>query len=389
MKTIKFLLVIMTAFLSGNAMAQKITASNVSIEPGGQASVVFNVESNNPATLAEFELKLPEGLTIIRKKYTGGDILSDSHTVSIKEKKSGNIYVLIMSSEGDEFEPASGELITLTLSAAENMALGDYEIQMRKINLTNLEAKQMNSAKYEEGIIKVEVSLISPITEDEEVSFCEEIDEETNLTDNIIDNTYYTLGTDNGDGYNTEEQAIVLNSTTTEEQMETVQEAKVGDDAVRDNYSGIIFEMPAGKGMVTVDVKTIGTHVLNVQIGKGEPTKVSNSERGMIDIRYHVTEPTYVYIYASSEGNAVRAHRAPSTTENSVLLYGYKVTMLETMAGDANGDDIVDTEDFIEVLKYIMDSPSEKFDKKGADANKDGAVNAADIITIVNIILGN
>ena len=59
------------------------------------------------------------------------------------------------------------------------------------------------------------------------------------------------------------------------------------------------------------------------------------------------------------------------------------------MAGDANGDDIVDTEDFIEVLKYIMDSPSEKFDKKGADANKDGAVNAADIITIVNIILGN
>lgn len=235
---------------------------------------------------------------------------------------------------------------------------------------------------------------IEPLVEDIETTFGGEegiIDEETDLSSVVIDNTYYSMDADNGDGYDTQEQALVLNSTTTEEQMNTVQETEVGDDAVRDNYSGIIFEVPAGSGMVTVDVKTIGTHVLNVQIGKNEPTKVTNSERGMVDINYNVAESTYVYLYASlGEGSGARIHRAPNAAENSVLIYGYRVTLDQTRIGDANGDGTVDAMDIVDIMNYMMGKPtSTEFKFEAADVNGDNVVNAADIVIIVNTIMGN
>ncbi len=192
---------------------------------------------------------------------------------------------------------------------------------------------------------------IEPVIESEETTFGGDgdiIDEETDLTNVVIENTYYTMDSENGDGYDTEQQALVLNSTTTKEQMNTVQETKVGDDAVRDNYSGIIFEVPAGRGEVTVDAQIIGSHVLNVQIGKKEPTKVSNSERELVTIKYNVSEPTYVYLYASSDGGSHT--RASSATTNSVLLYGYNVTLKGDIPGDANGDKEVNVADIVKLV---------------------------------------
>lgn len=57
--------------------------------------------------------------------------------------------------------------------------------------------------------------------------------------------------------------------------------------------------------------------------------------------------------------------------------------------GDANGDGTVNAADIVEVVNYIMGNPSGKFKIDGANANGDEAVNAADIVTIVNMIMGN
>ena len=57
--------------------------------------------------------------------------------------------------------------------------------------------------------------------------------------------------------------------------------------------------------------------------------------------------------------------------------------------GDANNDGTVNAADIVEVVNFIMGNPTGKFNSKGADANDDGTVNAADIVNIVNIIMGN
>jgi hypothetical protein len=103
---------------------------------------------------------------------------------------------------------------------------------------------------------------IDPVNETETTNFSETLDEDTDLSNTVIDNTYFTMTEGNGDGYDATEQAIVLNSTTTEEQMNQIQSSTVGDATIQENYNGIIFEVPAGSGTVTVEAKTIGTHVL-------------------------------------------------------------------------------------------------------------------------------
>lgn len=60
-----------------------------------------------------------------------------------------------------------------------------------------------------------------------------------------------------------------------------------------------------------------------------------------------------------------------------------------SVKGDANGDDTVNAADIVEVVNFIMGHPSGKFKEDAADANGDGVVNAADIVAIVNIIMGN
>lgn len=65
----------------------------------------------------------------------------------------------------------------------------------------------------------------------------------------------------------------------------------------------------------------------------------------------------------------------------------FTLTLPNTLKGDANGDGYVNAADIVEVVNYIMGYPSEKFDEILADANNDGTVNAADIVTIVNYIM--
>ena len=172
------------------------------------------------------------------------------------------------------------------------------------------------------------IQSIEPVNESLDLNFVNLLNSDSALSNTVIDNTYYNMDAANGDGYSSMEQALVLNSTTTSTQMHTVQCAQVGDAAVKDNFSGVIFEIPAGQGTITVDAKTIGSHVLNVQVGNGAPTKVTKSERGTVDLTYDVAAATYVYLYASTaDGSAAPIHRAATVSANSVLLYGYKVTI--------------------------------------------------------------
>ena len=71
----------------------------------------------------------------------------------------------------------------------------------------------------------------------------------------------------------------------------------------------------------------------------------------------------------------------------SVTVAASSVVDDDVEVGDANGDGTINAADIVEVVNYIMGHPSEKFKAKGADANEDGTVNAADIVKIVNMIM--
>ena len=81
-------------------------------------------------------------------------------------------------------------------------------------------------------------------------------------------------------------------------------------------------------------------------------------------------------------GAATDYRNAPATISYQVEI------IMPFIAGDANGDGAVDAADIVEVVNYIMNKTSTKFVEAAADANNDGTVDAADIVAIVNIIMG-
>ena len=68
----------------------------------------------------------------------------------------------------------------------------------------------------------------------------------------------------------------------------------------------------------------------------------------------------------------------------------FQVTIIEVIPGDANGDGKVDAADIVDIVNYMMGKPTStgKFYERVADVNGDNCVNIADIVTIANIIMG-
>lgn len=138
------------------------------------------------------------------------------------------------------------------------------------------------------------------------------------LSDNVVDDVYYNTG----DGsYDATDGSIVIGETTN---MGQITNAVPGSDDVKNNFTGIILKVAAGKGIIKVNVKTSGNAQLVVQVGNGTPMIASKTEQGDVVISYDVEEDTYVYIYAIIGSSASPSMRASSTDE--VRIYGFTVS---------------------------------------------------------------
>ena len=123
------------------------------------------------------------------------------------------------------------------------------------------------------------------------------------LKNTSIDDVLYTLEEGNGDGYNQDENCIILSTAMAEDDViGTVAEYKPGTEDFASNFSGITFMLPAGTGNIYITAKTGSEGVLNVMIG----SELAAVIQGAVDfeefvIAYACTQSTYVYIYNASD----------------------------------------------------------------------------------------
>lgn len=139
-----------------------------------------------------------------------------------------------------------------------------------------------------------------------------------NLTDNVVGNVYYNVGEN---GYDASDGSIVISETTN---MGQITNTLPGSDDVKNNFNGMIMKVAAGKGTITVNVKTSGNAQLVVQVGNGTPMIASKTEKGDVVFSYDVTDDTYVYIYAIIGSSNARMTRASS--DDVVKIYGITVS---------------------------------------------------------------
>lgn len=162
-----------------------------------------------------------------------------------------------------------------------------------------------------------------------------------NLSDNVVNDVYYNVG---AEGYDSSDQSIVINQPTN---MSQISDATPGSNDVKNNFTGLILKVAAGKGLIKVNAKTTGNAQLVVQVGNQTPMIATKTEQGDVVASYDVTEDTYVYIYAIIDSSAAPALRAAGT--DVVKIYAITVTP------GATGIDLTTTLPQGEEVYYTLD----------------------------------
>ena len=170
------------------------------------------------------------------------------------------------------------------------------------------------------------------------------VTEDTDLSSTMLGNIFVTLDTeDSGDGYNATEGCLVINSTVSDEALAVVTADDADDLTVNNQFNGLIFEVPTGKGNIVIDCQTLGQNAIYVKIGSNEPKKVETATKQTKTIPYDVVETTRIYVYAAkSETGAnaapsraidTKSHRAAYANDDAVKIYGLNINVDENLSG--------------------------------------------------------
>ena len=226
---------------------------------------------------------------------------------------------------------------------------------------------------------------LTPMEDQEELNFAENgsLNETTKLNGKVIDNVYFNVAPGNG-SFDADEKCVVVNKAMTDEEIETVFGSDLFSDEVKSTFAGMVIEVPAGKGKVNVEAQTTGGMTLKVKIGAAAPVEMELEGKLKMKFPYNVTEPTLVYIYAGEVSAGARRVNATRGEQPGLRIYGISVESEKIVKGDANGDGFINDADVLTVKDYIMGNKPENFVFKGADANEDEKINAADIVIILN-----
>lgn len=186
------------------------------------------------------------------------------------------------------------------------------------------------------------VNQVGVMDKDSKISFAAGISEEADLGDAVIGDVYVTVG--DGDGYDSTDGSIVLNSTMTAAEVAGIGSLAPGKSDIANRFNGLIVKVNAGDGTMVIDCKTVGKNTLNVKVGEAEPQAFVKTDKGTIEVAYRVGKETCVYIYGAEQemaddAEAAKAHQvaacrplsraaalSASASENCVKIYAVGVS---------------------------------------------------------------
>ena len=74
-------------------------------------------------------------------------------------------------------------------------------------------------------------------------------------------------------------------------------------------------------------------------------------------------------------------------TQRKLASTYFNIEVKNIIPGDANGDGEVNVTDIVEIVNYIMQTPTAQFVEQASDLNNDGEINVTDIVLVVSIIM--
>ncbi len=137
-----------------------IYVENVSGSKNSQVELSVRMRNASDIRGFQFDLYLPEGVTMAAnaKASLSSDRLAagDAHTLMVDEMTDGAVRFLCSSMNDESFTGGNGEVATLTVNIADNVANGDYDIVVKNAIMTETDI----SRSYEAGDIKSTLTVL-------------------------------------------------------------------------------------------------------------------------------------------------------------------------------------------------------------------------------------
>ena len=137
-----------------------IYVENVSGSKNSQVELSVRMRNTSDIRGFQFDLYLPEGVTIANnaKASLSSDRLAagDAHTLMADEMTDGAMRFLCSSMNDESFTGGNGEVATLTVNIADNVANGDYDIVVKNAIMTETDI----SRSYEADDIKSTLTVL-------------------------------------------------------------------------------------------------------------------------------------------------------------------------------------------------------------------------------------
>ena len=153
-----------------------------------------------------------------------------------------------------------------------------------------------------------------------------------------------------------------------------------------------------GEG-TTYDPDHTNNDYARIDEGPSKPGYFTYKAPQFYTITYMVDDEEYVAHYLKV-GVTITAEEEPTKegytfsgwSEIPETMPAHDVTVTGTfekniIMGDVNGDGVVNVTDIVATVNYIMEKPSDGFNKEAADLNGDGEINVTDIVKMVTIIM--
>jgi uncharacterized Zn-binding protein involved in type VI secretion len=379
-----FLLGLVLVFTGITHATNILKVQDVQVESG--KSVTLNIELNNNTTNLmgwQCDINLPEGLTLEMKAAgkpaaTLGDRFSTTeHKISSSCLANGDYRFIATSMDGEAIPSTSGILFTVTLNADASLTVGTTLTGMIK----NIEFNTQDNQKLTFGDVAFSVTV---------------------LGDNNSGGD--TPGGDiPTDGLKTANVSLpVGGKLPVEVVLDNITTNLMGWQCDFNLPEGLTLELKAnGKPLATLGDRFATTeHTISSScLANGDYRFIATSMDGEA---IPVTSGTLFSVMLKADASLIIGTKLTGTIKNiefntqdnqkltfdDVLFY-VVIEDISVIPGDANDDKKVDAEDIVTITEYMMGKEPENFNFKNADVNGDSVINIADIIQIANCAAGS
>ena len=158
-------------------LSNVIYASQAEVKTGAEETLSLRMKNTAAIRGFQFNLTLPEGVTAVKSakgkiqaSLSSGRLPEDDeHTLAVSEQEDGSLLFLCGSQYDETFTGSDGEVLTLKVKVAEDMADGDYPLVLTNIKLSETDISKYYEVERVKSTLTVSSYMLGDINGDQKV----------------------------------------------------------------------------------------------------------------------------------------------------------------------------------------------------------------------------